>query len=246
MTKGDANRTAHPWTLEPARVIGGVVAAPRMLGYWLQYLKDPAGLASLFMLIVCFSLVYSVTVEMAERRQGAQALATKSLQRAPALAARFGQQRVSARDPTAAASDGVAHQASAASAGFGGREASSGATCARRRPALAIRRSRRRVAAVGVGAPRFPGISVAVAQVVDQDRLAAVWKPVANATPVVFTCWRCGAVFPDVGEPKTHVARHRVARHEERWRATSAKRSSEERFIPIGTPRTAVAQRNFG
>jgi signal peptidase I len=202
MTKGDANRTADSWTLEPARVIGGVVAAPRMLGYWLQYLKDPAGLASLFMLIVCSWLIYTITVELAERRQRTLAVAVE-------------------RRPATHLAPGAVPPSLFADAG------------AELRP-------------FGVGAPRFPGISVAVAQVVDQDRLAAVWKPVANATPVVFTCWRCGAVFSEVGELKTHVARHRAARHQERWRATSAKRSSEERFIPIGTPRTTVAQRNFG
>ena len=68
VTKGDANKTADPGTTTPAQVIGGVVAAPRMLGYWLQYLKNPAGLGSLFMLIVCFWLIYSTSAELAERQ----------------------------------------------------------------------------------------------------------------------------------------------------------------------------------
>ena len=73
VTKGDANKSADPWSTTPSQVIGGVVAAPRMLGYWLQYLKDPAGLASLFMLIVCFWLLYSTTAELAELQQRALA-----------------------------------------------------------------------------------------------------------------------------------------------------------------------------
>ena len=202
LTKGDANRSADSWTLEPARVIGGVVAAPRMLGYWLQYLKDPAGLASLFMLIVCSWLIYSVTVGLTERWHGAPAVA---VERRPAA-----QLAPSGVPPSLFADAG-----------------------AELRP-------------FNVGAPRFPGINVAVAQVVDQERLAAVWKPVTNATPVVFTCRRCGAAFSDVMALKAHVANHRVGRHEKRWRVASVEPSSEERLILVGTPRAAVAQRNFG
>ena len=69
VTKGDANRTADPWSLRTTQVIGGVLAAPRMLGYWLQYLKNPAGVGSLAMTIICFWLFYSITVGFAERRQ---------------------------------------------------------------------------------------------------------------------------------------------------------------------------------
>ena len=73
VTKGDANRTADPGTVSPSEVIGGVVMAPRMLGYWLAYLKNPAGLASLFLTIVCLWLIYSTTMGYAERQQRAQA-----------------------------------------------------------------------------------------------------------------------------------------------------------------------------
>ena len=44
VTKGDANRTPDPGSLRATQVIGGVLAAPRTLGYWLQYLKNPAGI----------------------------------------------------------------------------------------------------------------------------------------------------------------------------------------------------------
>jgi signal peptidase len=46
-TQGDANDRPDPWQLRRADVIGGVVAAPRFLGYWLVYLRNPAGSGSL-------------------------------------------------------------------------------------------------------------------------------------------------------------------------------------------------------
>ena len=75
VTKGDANRTADPGSTTASQVIGGVVAAPRMLGYWLVYLKNPMGAASLFLTILCLWLIYSITMELAERQQLAQAQA---------------------------------------------------------------------------------------------------------------------------------------------------------------------------
>jgi signal peptidase I len=80
VTKGDANRTADPGSTTASQVIGGVVAAPRMLGYWLVYLKNPMGAASLFLTIICLWLIYSITMDLAERQQVAQAQeATPSL-----------------------------------------------------------------------------------------------------------------------------------------------------------------------
>ncbi len=35
-TKGDANRTDDPWHVSKREIIGGVVAAPRQIGYWLS------------------------------------------------------------------------------------------------------------------------------------------------------------------------------------------------------------------
>jgi len=69
VTKGDANRTVDPSSVLPANVIGGVVAAPRMLGYWLVYLKNPAGLASVFMTILCLWLIYSITMDCAKPKR---------------------------------------------------------------------------------------------------------------------------------------------------------------------------------
>ena len=36
------------------------MAAPRMVGYWIVYFKQPAGLASLFLAVICAWLVYSL------------------------------------------------------------------------------------------------------------------------------------------------------------------------------------------
>lgn len=69
-TKGDANRTADPSTISRSSVIGGVVAAPRMVGYWLVYFKNPAGLASLFLAVICAWLVYSLPTDLAVARTG--------------------------------------------------------------------------------------------------------------------------------------------------------------------------------
>jgi len=71
VTKGDANRTVDPGSLPPSQVIGGVVGAPRMLGYWLMYFRNPAGLASLFMTIVCVWLIHSLTMGYTQRAKRA-------------------------------------------------------------------------------------------------------------------------------------------------------------------------------
>ena len=56
-TKGDANRSVDPWHVPTRQIIGGVVAAPRQVGYWLVYLKNPVGLASLLLsLLVCWEI----------------------------------------------------------------------------------------------------------------------------------------------------------------------------------------------
>jgi len=56
-TKGDANRSVDPWHVPKSQIIGGVVAAPRQVGYWLEYLKNPVGLASILLsLLVCWQI----------------------------------------------------------------------------------------------------------------------------------------------------------------------------------------------
>jgi signal peptidase I len=46
-TKGDANRTADPWTVAPDQVIGTVRHTLPRMGYVLVYLQQPAGVGSL-------------------------------------------------------------------------------------------------------------------------------------------------------------------------------------------------------
>ena len=78
---------------------------------------------------------------------------------------------------------------------------------------------------VNVGAPRAPGIDVAVARAVGYDRLAAVWKPVLSGPPIAFTCGRCGATFATTGDLRGHVARHRSHAAEARQRVPAAAHS---------------------
>jgi signal peptidase I len=56
-TKGDANATVDPWHVATSAVIGGVVAAPTEVGYWITYFKNPVGLASmLFVVFACWQM----------------------------------------------------------------------------------------------------------------------------------------------------------------------------------------------
>jgi signal peptidase len=48
-TKGDANATADPYELTTKAIVGQVVASPRMVGYWLVFLKNPLGLATVLL-----------------------------------------------------------------------------------------------------------------------------------------------------------------------------------------------------
>lgn len=47
ITKGDADRSPDPWRVPRAHIIGGVVAAPHLVGFALVYLRQPLGAASL-------------------------------------------------------------------------------------------------------------------------------------------------------------------------------------------------------
>ena len=50
ITKGDGNPTPDPWHLSKSNIIGGVVSAPRELGFWLVYLREPVGFISVVLL----------------------------------------------------------------------------------------------------------------------------------------------------------------------------------------------------
>jgi signal peptidase len=56
-TKGDANATIDPWHVSTKAIIGEVVAAPAHLGYWLVYLRNPAGLMSILIaVLLCWQI----------------------------------------------------------------------------------------------------------------------------------------------------------------------------------------------
>jgi signal peptidase len=59
-TKGDANKTADPWHVPTSNIIGGVVAAPHLVGYLLTYVKTPQGLASILLGALCLWQIWSL------------------------------------------------------------------------------------------------------------------------------------------------------------------------------------------
>ena len=62
-TKGDGNKTNDPTSIKQSDVVGGVVAAPRALGYWLIYLKNPLGAGSVLFTVICIGLIWSIASE---------------------------------------------------------------------------------------------------------------------------------------------------------------------------------------
>lgn len=58
VTKGDANRSPDAWPIEDRDVIGKVVLDVPQAGYWLVYLKDPAGLGSFLLFGVALWLLW--------------------------------------------------------------------------------------------------------------------------------------------------------------------------------------------
>jgi signal peptidase len=62
-TKGDANRTPDPWHPSKTSIIGGVVIAPRWVGYWIIYFKNPEGLGSLFLAVLAIWQIWTITGE---------------------------------------------------------------------------------------------------------------------------------------------------------------------------------------
>jgi len=60
-TKGDGNTTVDPWAIPEHQIIGGVVAAPRQLGYWMVYLRQPMGSLSIVMAVLLWMQVWSLT-----------------------------------------------------------------------------------------------------------------------------------------------------------------------------------------
>jgi signal peptidase I len=63
-TKGDGNKDNDVNVVKPANVIGGVVAAPRELGYWIVYLENPLGLGSAIGTVVCVGVIWSIAMSL--------------------------------------------------------------------------------------------------------------------------------------------------------------------------------------
>jgi signal peptidase I len=59
-TKGDANRTADPWTLSLSQIVGRAVATLPWAGYVLVYLRQPQGLASMAVLLLGLVLLWQL------------------------------------------------------------------------------------------------------------------------------------------------------------------------------------------
>jgi signal peptidase len=70
VTKGDANETPDPFIVHRSDIIGGVVAAPPALGYWLVFLKDPAGAGSLVLGLVAIRLLWSSAGQAGRQESG--------------------------------------------------------------------------------------------------------------------------------------------------------------------------------
>ena len=68
-TKGDANATEDPWHPKTSAIIGGVVAAPPHLGYWLVYFKNPLGLGSILLAVLTCWLIWSLVEQVTPAEQ---------------------------------------------------------------------------------------------------------------------------------------------------------------------------------
>ena len=68
VTKGDANKTADPWVVQPGEARGAVVASVPQLGYWLVYLKTIAGLASVLFAAAGMWLLWPLARELDFKR----------------------------------------------------------------------------------------------------------------------------------------------------------------------------------
>ena len=74
VTKGDANRTVDPGRVPVSNVIGGVVAAPRHLGYLLTYMKTPEGGISILVTLLCLWQIWALAGDVGRGATGNRAL----------------------------------------------------------------------------------------------------------------------------------------------------------------------------
>src|SRR5512146_1699153 len=63
-TKGDADRTVDPWHVPRSHILGSVVAAPHLVGYFLTYVKIPAGFASIVLGFFCLWQIWALAKEL--------------------------------------------------------------------------------------------------------------------------------------------------------------------------------------
>lgn len=59
-TKGDANRTVDPWTIQRPQVVGSAQATLPLMGYALVYLQHPQGFASVLTVILGLILLWQL------------------------------------------------------------------------------------------------------------------------------------------------------------------------------------------
>ena len=57
-TKGDANLTNDPWTLNASQVVGQRITTLPRMGYVLMYLKQPLGIASILLSVIGLMLLW--------------------------------------------------------------------------------------------------------------------------------------------------------------------------------------------
>ncbi|MHB8518703.1 MAG: signal peptidase I [Acidimicrobiales bacterium] len=63
-TKGDGNASNDTWHVPTSQIIGGVVLAPRYVGYWITYFKDPLGLASVVLVFLALWQIWAFTGDL--------------------------------------------------------------------------------------------------------------------------------------------------------------------------------------
>jgi len=59
VTRGDANEADDASAVQPSEVIGGVVASPPKLGFWVVYFQNPLTLGSLVLCVLSFWAAFS-------------------------------------------------------------------------------------------------------------------------------------------------------------------------------------------
>jgi signal peptidase len=85
-TKGDANPTVDPWHVPTSQIIGGVVVAPRYVGYGIIYLKNPLGAGSVLLAILLLWQVWSITGDDAAKAKNPAEVAPRPYRRPRARA----------------------------------------------------------------------------------------------------------------------------------------------------------------